>query len=63
LTPFQNVPSPHDVQLLGEILPAGDVKPAEHEPHVLGSAILLDDAPARAYFPIGHVTVPLQELV
>ena len=49
------------MQALEAVLPAGDIVPAEQEPQTLESVNVLDWAPARAYFPSGHVMVPVQD--
>jgi hypothetical protein len=43
------------------ILPAGDEKPAAQEAQTLELVKVFDVAPARAYFPIGQVIVPVHE--
>jgi len=53
--PSEYLPAAQAVQAVLTVLPKGDEVPAAQDAHTLTSVRVFDVAPARAYFPIGHV--------
>jgi len=57
--PVEYVPAEHCIHAVFAILPAGDENPAAQEAQTLELVKVFDVAPARAYFPIGQIIVPV----